>query len=228
MHAIRARFHPSAELFLFIAYVVSGDTTHAKSTEIGWFSRRLQTTVLPELRKAHVPNKALARLQSPLPQVRATGLRLPRLRRADCAHQGNRRQSFELITWAPHKSGDAANNSSKTRPVCGPDGGSPVISFCFSCFDGSRALAQSGHNQRRNFGSKRQRALTAALRIAFRAPSDVGATSEMLSDSSRAPNRRKCHRFPDHRKKDQCGSTFQRFPRCPLCRQLPEDRTVPG
>jgi len=82
---------------LFIAYVVSGDTTHAKSTEIGWFSRRLQTTVLPELRKAHVPNTALARLQSPLPQVRATGVHLPRLRRADCAHHESRRQSSELI-----------------------------------------------------------------------------------------------------------------------------------
>jgi hypothetical protein len=99
MHANRARLHPSPELFLYIAYVVSGDTTDAKSTETGWFSSRLQTTDMPELRKAHVANKAGARLQSPLPQVRAPGLHLPRMRRADCAHHGSRRQSFEIIAW---------------------------------------------------------------------------------------------------------------------------------
>jgi hypothetical protein len=92
-------------------------------------------------------------------------------------------------TRAPHKRWDAANNSSKTRLFWGTDGGPLVIPFSSGCLDASRALAHSGHNQRCDFGSRRQRAFTAALRIAFRAPSDVGATSEIRSDSSRAPNR---------------------------------------
>jgi hypothetical protein len=90
---------------------------------------------------------------------------------------------------ALHKRRDAANNFSKTR-LCWRTGGGPSVIPPFSgCLDASHALAHSGHNQRRDFGSRRQRAFTAALRIAFRAPSDVGATSEILSDSSRVPNR---------------------------------------
>jgi hypothetical protein len=128
---------------------------------------------------------------------------------------------------APHKRRDAANNFSKTR-LCWRTGGGPSVIPPFSGgLDASHALAHSGHNQRRDFGSRRQRAFTAALRIAFRAP----LTSERRRKSF--PTRRgcqigKCDRFPDHRKKDQCESTSQRFPRRPSCGQLSEDQTVPG